>query len=75
MDNKGKKLTSIEITDTEFTANGKLYFIEPELSAERFRKMQELEIELGYGASYQQLFKGLQKSYDLLNEMKNADAE
>ena len=74
MEKKGTKLKKLTLNESEFVANGKLYFIEPELSAERFKRMQELEIELGFGANYKHLFDGLKKSYGLLNENKFADA-
>jgi len=74
MEKKITKLKKLSISDSEFIANGKLYFIEPELSAERFARMQEIEIELGYNVSYDTLHKGLSKSYNLLNENKFADA-
>lgn len=74
MENKVKKLKKLDIGEGEFVANKVLYFYEPELSAERFRKMQELEIELGYGVSYKKMFDGIKKSYELVNEQKFADA-
>lgn len=70
----GKQLKKLAITDKSFEANGKTYFIEPEISAERFQKMQELEIELGYGSSYKKLYEGLGQVYSLLNQNKFADS-
>lgn len=72
--NKGTKLKKLTLSETEFVANGKLYFIEPEISAARFQRMQELEIELGFSLSYDKMFKGLKESYELLNKQKFADA-
>jgi hypothetical protein len=75
MDNdKGKKLKEIDLNDLKFTANGKEYFVEPQVSAERFAMMQELEIELGFGIKYKTLFDGLGEAYKLLNDGRNADA-
>lgn len=73
-DNKGTKLKKIKLEDLEFMAKGKKYFIEPEISAERFAKMQELEIELGFGVNYKTMQEGLGEAYELLNRGKNADA-
>jgi len=74
MENKGTKLKQIKLEELEFEANGKMYFIEPEVSAERFAKMQELEIELGFGVDYKTMFDGLGEAYELLNSGRNADA-
>jgi hypothetical protein len=73
-DNKGRKLKQIKLEDLKFEANGNEYFIEPEISAERFAKMQEFEIELGFGINYKTMLDGLGEAYQLLNEGKNADA-
>ncbi len=73
-ENKGEKLKEIDLSDLEFKANGNDYFVEPQVSAERFAMMQELEIELGFGIRYKTLFDGLGEAYNLLNDGKNADA-
>jgi len=73
-DNKGKTLKKIDLSDLKFTANGKEYFVEPEISAKRFAVMQELEIELGFGVTYKKMFEGLGEAYELLNAGRNADA-
>jgi len=71
---ENNRLTSLDLAVTEFVANGKLYFIEPEISVERFQKMQEIEIELAYGVSYKKMFEGLKECYEYLNDQQFADA-
>ncbi len=73
-DNKGRKLKSISLDELEFEANGTKYVIEREISAERFAKMKEFEIELGFGQDYKSMDEGLEAAYNLLNEAKFADA-
>lgn len=69
--NKLKKLT---ISDTSFEANGKKYFIEPEISPERFAKMEELQIELGFGVSYKKMFEAWSDQKEYLNNLNFVDA-
>lgn len=69
-----RKLKKLQITDKEFVANGVTYFIEPEISADRFSKMQELEIELTYGMNYKKLFDKHTELRDNLNKMNLVDS-
>lgn len=51
-----------------FVANGKMYFIERELSADRWIKQNELETELGFGMSTKELRDNMVKIYNLTND-------
>lgn len=64
----GRKLKRVKLEDLEFTANGKRYFIEREISAERFAKMQEFEIEMSFGVTYEAMDNTLLEVYNLIQE-------
>ena len=67
-ENDGTKLKELKFGDNTFEANGTKYFVEPQISAERFAKMQELEIELSFGFNYEHHFKNLRKLKENLNK-------
>jgi len=71
---EGTKLKELTFGENLFEANGKTYFVEPQISAERFAKMQELEIELSFGFNYEHHFKNLQKVKDMLNKSNFVDS-
>lgn len=62
------------IAEKEFTANGKKYFLEPQVSVERFRKMSEFEIELSYSTTFKRMYAGLNELREILNQAKFVDA-
>jgi len=70
----GTKLKELKFGDNTFEANGKKYFVEPQISSERFAKMQELEIELSFGFNYEHHFKNLQKLKENLNKSNFVDS-
>lgn len=65
-----KGITSVE----SFMANGRRYFIRTSLTVTRFEKFEQIQIRVGYGVDFRQLFNNLMKIYDDLNNMKPADA-
>lgn len=67
-------LKTIGADEKEFVANGTTYRIAQSLSYDRWKDMQLLEVELGYGASVAELNKGLGEAFDLLNKQKFAEA-
>lgn len=72
--NDGRRLKELTLGNQVFIANGKEYFIEPHLSAERYREMQLLEIDLGFGMSFKRIHEQLGDLYGMLNDMNFADA-
>lgn len=71
--NKALKKVDI-LSDGKFTANGKTYFLEPEISIERYKMQNKLELEIGYSTTFKKHYKGLNDLYALLNNMKLVDA-
>lgn len=68
-----QKLKKIDLDTGRFTANGRDYYVDSELTADRFYKMQELSYDLGFGVSYEELYGNLGQLYELLNAQKFAD--
>ena len=61
------------IKDGEFEANGKIYFLEPQISIERFRKMNEFEIELSFATTFKKHYAGLNELRAIMNEARFVD--
>ena len=70
---KGKLLT-LEKGTQAFPANGKKYTVESTVSFMRWNMYQKLQIELGYGVTFEEMFNRLTTAYGLLNAQKFADA-
>lgn len=68
------ELKQLELEATEFTANGKRYLIKQTLSVERFRWYEKYQINFGYGRSFDNIHKSLEKSVDLANKGKGLEA-
>lgn len=57
----------------QFTANGKKYFIESSLNIKRFSEFEKIQLEVGFGISFSDVFDRLKQGYDLANKQKFAD--
>lgn len=72
--NTGKALKTFDIKTKSFTANGVEYFIEMGgISMARFIEYEKLQVELGYGLTFIQLYDAIKESYELTNNQKFAD--
>ena len=69
-----KDLKHLPMDAKSFTANGHEYVISQGLSVDRWRKYEELQIELGFGTNLQSIFTRVKEAYGYLNEVKIADA-
>ncbi|MCA9497090.1 MAG: hypothetical protein KC589_09165 [Nanoarchaeota archaeon] len=70
---KVTQLKKITLDEPTFVANGNNYFIEPELSIDRFKEMQKIEIEFSFGVSYRELFNGMKSCYETINKGQFGD--
>lgn len=68
------ELKKLEPGTQYFDCRGKKYFISDKLSFIKFEKLSEWSLEFGFSATFKDLFAGLKKQYELLNQMKLADA-
>lgn len=69
-----KELKRIDFEKGIFEANGKKYFIESQMSIERFCEFQIYEKEAGLGMPFKKIYENLQTVYQDLNATKFADA-
>jgi len=60
----------IDLKD-KFECGGRTFFIEDTLSFNRYRELQRLSIEFGFSRTFVDLFKDVQKCYDLMQTAKN----
>ena len=68
------EVKTIDLEAGQFTANGKTYFIESQMSIERYRKYEEIEVELGYGRSFADVFDSIEKAMDDVNKNNLGEA-
>ena len=68
------ELKRIPMNETTFKANGHEYFIEKELSLDRFIEFERLQNELGWGMEFRHLFNKVNDAYGKLNSGKFADS-
>lgn len=69
-----KELKRIDFEKGIFEANGKKYYIESQMSIERFCEFQIYEKEAGLGMNFKKIYENLQQVYKDLNSTKFADA-
>lgn len=71
----GDRLRELELGKQLFVlGNGNQYFIEPHVSAARFKEMQLLEVDLGFDMDYKKISERLGEAYEHLNNQNFADA-
>jgi hypothetical protein len=68
------QLKTFEIDSGYFDAAGKRYFIEDTLSFNRFEKLREYTLEMGFSATFLEIFNNLKKAWDLMNKQQPSDA-
>lgn len=51
----------------EFTANGVRYLVRTSLTITRFEQFEKLQVQVGYGVTFKELFQNIRKAYDHLN--------
>lgn len=67
-------LKKIDFDSGKLHANGKDYSIQTELSINRFKVLEELEVEFYYGFTMQEMFDKLKEAWNLLDKGKMAQA-
>lgn len=66
-------LKELDLTQKKFTANGKTYHIRKSMSFDRYRMYEKLQIEVGYGANFKQIYDNVKAAYDLVNKSEFAN--
>ena len=64
----------LKITDKQFTANGKTYFITDKISMNRYIEYQKTMPLLTFGTNFEEMFKQLKNAYNHLNKQNFADS-
>jgi len=65
-----KKTKRLPITAKTFKANGNEYLITDTMSIERWKYLEDFQDLLGWGRSFDDLFKQLRRAYELMDEGK-----
>lgn len=64
----------IDFKSGQIPAGGKVYKITPELTINRFKILEELEVEFYYGFTMSDMFAKLKDAFDLMDKSKVAQA-
>lgn len=67
-------LKRIDFNAPVIEANGKTYRLKKEISINRFRELEKMEVEFYYGFTMQEMFDKLKDAFGDLNKNKLADA-
>ena len=65
----------INLTDNSFEAGGKTFIIYSSVNIERYRVLEDLQVQARFGANYAQLHTGFEKIVDLKNKGKQFEAD
>lgn len=70
---EARKLKELDLSQKKFLANGKTYHIRKSMSFKRFREYEKLQIEVGYGSNFIQIYENVKQAYELVNKSAFAD--
>jgi hypothetical protein len=68
-----KQLKQLDIEQTEFQANGKTYYIESEISFDRYHNYMMLQNEMAYGISFVDMMKAWSSVIEAANKQRFSD--
>lgn len=68
------ELRTINFDNKHFECGGKKFYVKDSLSFARYREMQKLNLEFGYSATFNDIFKHIREAWDMLNALKLAEA-
>lgn len=68
------ELKTIDFTKKHFECGGKKFYVRDSLSFARYRELQKINLEFGYSATFQDIFKNIRTAWDLLNQVKLGEA-
>ena len=68
------ELKKLNFEETEFEAKGVRYFVKTTLSVERYRIFEKLQVEFGFGRTFEDMFRQLDNSVNLANKGKGLEA-
>lgn len=67
-------LRTVDFSKKHFECGGRKFYLRESLSFVRYREMQKLNLEFGYSATFQDIFKNIKSAWDFLNQTKLAEA-
>ena len=65
-----ESLRVIDFSKKHFECGGKKFYVKDSLSFARYRELQKLNLEFGYSATFQDIFKNIKTAWDFLNATK-----
>lgn len=68
------ELRSVNFELKHFECQGRKFYLKDTLSFSRYREMQKINLEFGYSATFQDIFKNIKTAWDFLNQSKQAEA-
>jgi hypothetical protein len=74
MDTNGTELRIIDFSKKHFDCDGRKFTLSDSLSFNRYRELQKINLELGFSATFQDIFKHIREAWDFLNSAKPAEA-
>jgi len=70
-----KQVKRLDLSKNEFVANGKNYYIEQDITTERYRWFEKYSIELAYGADFETVHNNIGNIINMFNDRKDVEAK
>ena len=67
-------LREIDFSKKYFECDGRKFYVRDSLSFVRYRELQKLNLEFGYSATFNDIFKNIRTAWDFLNATKLGEA-
>lgn len=67
-------LKTIDFSKKYFECEGRKFYVRDSLSFARYRELQKINLEFGFSATFQDIFKNLRMAWDNLNSLKLGEA-
>ena len=68
------ELRIIDFSKKHFDCGGRKFTLSDYLSFDRYRELQKINLELGFSATFQDIFKHVREAWEFLNNTKLAEA-
>jgi len=67
-------LRTVDFSLKHFECGGRKFYVKDSLSFARYRELQKINLEFGFSATFQDLFKHIREAWDFLNATKLGEA-
>lgn len=63
-----KELQRLDLSKSEWVINGNNYYLEPNISAGRYKQYEKFSVEFGYGVDFESMHEQIGKAINMIND-------